>query len=211
MGGESACLRARSLIPAERCVKALQRGGVVSVPTDTYYGLLADPFSDVALEQLRALKRVTGPRPWPLLIPPSYSLEKAGCRWSEAGRKLAKRFWPGKVTLVVACEGPLAKQVGRASDGAVGFRVPGGPEELLQLLTRWNAPLTGTSANPSGAEPASTSDQVSRYFGQDVDVVVEGIALGEAPSTVVDAVSNRVTLERVGAVSESSIREALEA
>lgn len=194
---------------ADGCVRALRRGGVVAVPTDTLYGLLADPYSASAMATLRRLKQVTDPRPWPLLIPAGFDLSRLGCTLSESGRRLAARFWPGKITLIVACTGPLARAVGRSQDGAVGLRIPGGPPELAELLLLWDGPLTGTSANPHGSPPAGDSEGVHRYFPDTLEYVVPGRSGGGAPSTVVDTVAEDIHVERAGAVSEEMLREAL--
>jgi L-threonylcarbamoyladenylate synthase len=194
------------LSEAESCVRALRDGGVVAVPTDTYYGLLADPFSDAALATLCRLKRCTDRRPWPLLIPPGFDAGRIGCTLSETGRKLAARFWPGKVTLIVTCQGPLADRVGRSGDGAVGLRVPGGPVPLLRVLELWDGPLTGTSANPGGRPPAVAAAEVTAYFGADLGHVHSGSARGGAPSTVVDTVCDPICVVRAGDVSEARIQ-----
>jgi L-threonylcarbamoyladenylate synthase len=206
MGRENACIREGSLTDEDACVRALRRGGVVAFPTDTCYGLLADPFSEAAMARLVQLKQVSGPRPWPLLLPQHFDCSRLGCTLSDSGQRLAREFWPGQVTLVVACSGPLAKLVGRAGDGAVGLRVPGGPKQLLRLLETWDGPLVGTSANPSGLPPAAQSQQVEAYFPGELDLVVAGRSPGGPPSTVVDTV-NGVAVMRSGAVPDERIRE----
>lgn len=188
----------------EHCVRALRQGGVVAAPTDTYYGLLVDPHSDAALARLSQLKQSGTFRPWPLLLPQSFDLERMGCTLSVAGKQLARRFWPGKVTLIVSCRGELASKVGRATDGAVGLRVPGGPSLLWELLRLWDGPLTGTSANPQGGEPAVHDDQARNYF-PDLDGVLTGAAPGGLPSTVVDTVSEPVRVVRSGEISAEAI------
>ena len=194
---------------ADGCLRALRRGGVVAVPTDTLYGLLADPYSASAMATLRRLKQATDPRPWPLLIPAGFDLSRLGCTLSESGQRLAARFWPGKITLIVPCTGTLARLAGRLKDGAVGIRVPGGPQGLIELLGLWDGPLTGTSANPQGCSPAEDSEEVKRYFPDALEYVVPGQSGGGAPSTVVDTVTQEIRVERVGAVSEEMLREAL--
>jgi len=178
----------------------------VAFPTDTCYGLLADPFSKAAMAKLLHLKQVSGPRPWPLLLPMHFDLSRLGCALSDSGRRLAAEFWPGQVTLVVACSGPLAKLVGRIDDGAIGLRVPGGPKLLRRLLEVWDGPLVGTSANPSGLAAPDTSEQVEGYFPGELDLVVAGSSPGGPPSTVVDTVQG-VVVVRSGAVSDERILE----
>lgn len=191
-------------------MRALRRGDVVAAPTDTFFGLLADPFSDPALAALCRLKGASDARPWPLLLPRSFQLERIGCSLSRAGRALAARFWPGQVTLIVACEGALAERVGRATDGAVGLRIPAGPAVLVALLDSWDGPLTGTSANPSGQAPPQSAEEVERYFPGSLGAVLPGNSPGGAPSTVVDTVSDHVQIVRAGCISEEAIQRELQ-
>jgi L-threonylcarbamoyladenylate synthase len=198
------------LSEADACVRALRRGDVVAAPTDTYFGLLADPLSDRALAALGRLKKCDAARPWPLLIPAGFDVRRLGCELSPAARRLADRFWPGKLTLVVPCDGPLGSRVGRGVDGAVGLRVPGGPRALLELLRLWDGPLTGTSANPTAKTPALNAAQTILYFPEALGCVLSGSAPGGAPSTVVDTVCDPVRVVRAGDLSEAEIREALQ-
>lgn len=206
MGRTVACVSAGPLSEAEICVRALHSGGVVAVPTDTYFGLLADPYSARAMATLRRLKHVAHPRPWPLLLPIGYDHGRLDCVFSASGLRLASRFWPGKLTLIVSCNGPLGKLAGRSSDGALGLRVPSGPEALLRLLDLWGGPLTGTSANPAGLPPAENIEQVRAYYPDELEHTLEGTVPGGAPSTVVDTVG-LVTIVRSGAVPDQLIRE----
>lgn len=191
-------------------MRALRQGEVVAAPTDTFFGLLADPFSDGALSTLCRLKQAADARPWPLLLPRGFKLERIGCTLSRAGRSLAERFWPGKVTLIVSCDGVLSSRVGRASDGALGLRIPGGPELLVELLEAWDGPLTGTSANPSGGTPPVCADEVLAYFPGELGGVLPGTTPGGAPSTVVDTVSDPVRIVRAGDVSTEAIQRELQ-
>lgn len=192
-------------------MQALRQGEVVAAPTDTFFGLLADPFSDGALGTLCRLKHAPDARPWPLLVPSDFDIGRLGCTFSNAGRALALRFWPGKVTLIVSCEGALSSRVGRAQDGAVGLRVPGGPPELVELLRLWDGPLTGTSANPKGREPALSAQDVTAYFHAELGGVLQGTTPGGLPSTVVDTVCDPVYIVRPGEVSLEAIQKELRA
>lgn len=194
----------------EDCVRALRRGEVVAAPTDTFFGLLADPRSEAALAKLSRLKQSGDFRPWPLLLPESFDLQRIECTLSAAGLKLARRFWPGKVTLIVPCSGELAQKVGRASDGAVGLREPGGPPPLSELLHLWDGPLTGTSANPQGSRPAVRDQDVRNYFGSELGGIIPGETPGGMASTVVDTLTEPVSVIRKGEVSEAMILSELQ-
>lgn len=194
----------------DSCLAALKSPGVVAFPTDTFFALSCDPLQPDALAQLRTLKDLAPDRPLPLLIPQGFDVTTVGASMPAAGVQLADMFWPGKLTLIVPCGGPLSEAVGRGSDGAVGFRVPGG-QWLLQLLDRMQSPLVGTSANPTGQPPAQRASEVRAYFGEQVSWVGDEDAEGGAPSTVVDVTCVRPEIVRSGAIDTETILERLAA
>jgi L-threonylcarbamoyladenylate synthase len=177
----------------------------VAIPTDTFFALACDPFSDSAVAQVRKLKQRDPGRPLPLLIPLHLNWERIHCHQSPLARELARAFWPGKLTLVVPCRGELAGRVGRPGDGAVGLRAPGG-DALQALLAGWDGPLLGTSANISGRPPARTAAEIERYFPSGLSWVAPESAPGGRPSTVVDICSGRLMIEREGSVTLEQLR-----
>ena len=131
-----------------------------------------------------------------------------GAEASPAVRRLAARFWPGPLTLVLAARpglpGPLT-----AGTGTIGVRVPAHPAARA-LVTGLGAPVTAPSANPPGAEPPRTLAAARGYFGDAVAVYVDGgPLLGEA-STVVALDGDRVRVLRAGPVSADQLQAALE-
>lgn len=186
------------------CLTALRAGGLVAFPTDTFFALSCDALNPGAVRRLRELKALAPVRPLPVLIPAALDPVTLGCRLDERARSLIDRHWPGKLTLIVPCEGVLAENVGRAEDGAVGIRVPDG-EWLLDLLTRWNGPLVGTSANPTGRPPAVSPDDIRAYFGNQLAWVSPERAPGGNPSTVVDSTGTELRIEREGAIPAAEI------
>ena len=193
----------------QACLDALKAGRVVAFPTDTFFALSCDPFSDPALSLLRQEKEIGSLRPLPLLIPPDFDCARIGCVLSQKAQLLARRFWPGKLTLVVPCEGPLGARVGREPDFAVGLRVPEG-EWLTDLLRAFDGPLVGTSANRTGQPPAASLEEVRRYFALDKVVAFAGLAPGGAPSTVISVTGDEPTIEREGAIPVELLRHTWE-
>ncbi|MBA3654150.1 MAG: L-threonylcarbamoyladenylate synthase [Actinobacteria bacterium] len=160
-------------------VAALRRGEVVGIPTDTVYGIVTLPaFSD-------RLYEVKG-RPRSLELP-TLVADVAQARtlvaFTSATERLAERFWPGKLTIVV---------------GGVGLRVP--DHEVPRKLCRAVGPLASTSANPHGAPPCATADEVRALTG--VSVVVDGGPCDGAASTVVAVDPFRVIREGAIAAAE---------
>ena len=177
----------------------LERGGLVAFPTETFYALGADPYDEGALEALhRAKERPPGAPILLLLDDAARAAEVAGDLPPPFGR-LAEVFWPGPLTLVLCARRGLSERL-TAGTGTIGVRVPGSAlaRALAAALGR---PVTGTSANLSGAPPARTADEVRRSLEGRVDLLLDGgHTPGEAPSTLVDLSRGDPKLLREGAV-----------
>ncbi len=126
---------------------------------------------------------------------------------SAATRRLAERFWPGPLTLVLPARpglpGPLT-----AGTGTIGVRVPAHPAAHA-LVAGLGAPVTAPSANPPGAEPPRTIEAVRRYFGDAVAVYLDGGTLPGGASTVATVHGNTVRVLRAGPVGEEDLRATL--
>ena len=178
-------------------MKALRAGEIVAYPTDTLYGLAVDPRLEAAVERLcRAKDREVGDG-LPLIAGDLEQVESfVGCV-SDLGRRLAARFWPGPLTLLLTAQRALVPGVG-AGDGSLAIRVPASAvARRFALLAKH--PITATSANRRGMAPASTGREVVEAFGSDVALVIEHqTALVGAPSTMVDVRAARPRLMRDG-------------
>lgn len=193
-------------MPYAECIRALENGRVVAFATDTFYALACDPYNVQAVIQLRAIKKRADAKPLPLLIARDFDWHRLGCEHTDLTKTLARCFWPGKLTMIVPCQSELAAQVGQPGDGAVGLRVPGNTW-LLGLLSRWDGPVVGTSANLAGKPPARSVDEVRGYFGEDLFCVDGGRAPGGEPSTVVHMVEGGLKVDREGAVRLELLNE----
>lgn len=198
---------ARPLVPQlTAAVEAIRRGEIVAFPTDTLYGLAVDPRSDTALEALFALKGRSADR-IVALIGASLAQAAEVAEITGTARRLADRFWPGPLTLVVAARGPLAA-LARSADGLVGIRVPDHPVARA-LAEACGHALTATSANLSGAPATSSPDQIAHAL-PDVSVLVDaGPSPGGPPSTLITAATSEVRLLREGALPWSRVLEFL--
>jgi L-threonylcarbamoyladenylate synthase len=175
-------------------VEMIRAGGVVGIPTDTVYGIGADPLNDEAVSLLFELKGRPAAKPIGILVA---SLEQAVSFGliEGAALELARRHWPGALTLVVRPKVVLADWVGDKQTNTVGIRVPDHPV-ALELLEA-TGPLSVTSANLSGQPDASSDDDARRVFGDRVHYVI-GTSPGGEPSTVVDATGHRLVVLRQG-------------
>ncbi|MBO3802498.1 MAG: threonylcarbamoyl-AMP synthase [Candidatus Brockarchaeota archaeon] len=181
----------------------IKSGAVIIFPTDTVYGLGCDPFNENAIVRILEAKR-RGPAPMPLLSP---SLEAVGgaANLTAEAKKLADRFWPGALTMVLE---PKMRFNAHLSNrrGQVGFRVPGN-EFARKLASESGGILVGTSANVSGRPAATTLREALRQLGSKVDFAVNGGKLPGVPSTVVSFSRGRVKVLREGAIPAGSILE----
>ena len=187
-------------------VALLRQGGIVAFPTDTLYGLGADAFNESAVERVFEAKGRPHGMPLPLLLPDGDWLSVIASEVSPLAQILADRFWPGPLTLVLPA-GPRVPALVTARGWTVAARVPDHavPRELARRL---GSPIIGTSANRSGGPDPRSPEEVRRFLGDAVDLIIQG---GPAPtgqaSTVVDITSVVPRLLRAGALPISAIQE----
>ncbi len=170
---------------------------MVGLPTDTVYGIGADPLSEEAVAMLFDLKGRPELKPIGLLVASVEQAEVIG-EIEGAASELAAEHWPGALTLVVTPKVILADWVGDAQSQTVGLRVPDHPVtiELLEAV----GPLAVTSANLSGGAESLSDEEARVVFGDRVPVYVEGRAPGGQASTVVDVTGTEVVVLRQGPV-----------
>ena len=173
----------------------LRRGGVAAIPTETFYGLAADPMSEEGVRRIFAWKRREEKKPLLVLFGERGQLDALGVR---AGATVLDRFfalWPAALTVVLPIEAPIPASLGAAT---LGVRLPSHPK-LRDLLAR-TGPVTGTSLNRSGEPPCADPDAAEALAGDAIDVLVDGGATpGELASTLVDATVDPPRLLRAGA------------
>jgi L-threonylcarbamoyladenylate synthase len=187
--------------------RAISGGGIAAVPTETFYGLCSRYDSEAALERLYALKRRPKGRAVPLIIGGEEMLGLVAADIPQTAHRLAARFWPGPLTLLLDARNDLTELI-TAGTGKVAVRVPG-HSFALDLVRSLGFPLTATSANISGLPPAESAGDVVAYFGDALDVVVEGETPGGMPSTIVRIEEGGVKVTRAGKVPEEEIWAAL--
>jgi L-threonylcarbamoyladenylate synthase len=191
-----------------RAVEIIRGGGIVAIPTDTLYGLAVDPRDSCAIARLFELKGRAASLAIPLVAADLEQVRGKAGRLTALAERLAARFWPGPLALVIDADRQIAAGV-RAADGSVAVRVPA--HGVTRALTRaMDAPLTATSANLTGAAPASDARAVVQAFGDDLDAIVDaGRAPGGAPSTIVDVRDELPRLVREGAIAWAAVLESL--
>lgn len=184
----------------------IQEGGIVAVPTETFYGLGVNPFDAAALVRLTAVKGRPQGMPVLVLLASLCDVPLFAAHVPEAASMLMGAFWPGALTILVPAH-PSVPSTLRGESGRVGLRLSS-CQPLRELLDRVG-PLTGTSANRTGAVPALTAQEVQNTLGQDVDAILDaGPTPGGLPSTVVEA-DDGLHIIREGAIPRAAIEAAL--
>lgn len=188
----------------DEAVRAIRDARIVAIPTDTLYGLAVDPFQAAAVEKIFEVKGRPADRGLPLIAADVQQVRERLGRLTPLADRLAARFWPGPLTLLLAAPPALASRVSGGT-GKVGVRVPA--HETARLLCRTcEIPLTATSANVSGARPSADPDIIAGALGDRVDLLVDaGVTPGGLPSTIVDATGDEPALVRDGRIPWTEI------
>jgi L-threonylcarbamoyladenylate synthase len=186
----------------------LNSGGVIAFPTDTFYGLGADPFNPNALSKIFQVKQRPADKPLLVLIHSLDQLSDLAQEVTDNARKLMERFWPGPLTLIFKAAPGLPDAL-TAGTGTIGVRLPGHPF-TRRLLETLNRPLTAPSANISGTGELRTTQEVTSSLEDKLDLIVDGgPAPGGKSSTVLDTTTNPPTLIREGALTRGDLESVL--
>ncbi|HEX8227683.1 MAG TPA: L-threonylcarbamoyladenylate synthase [Chloroflexia bacterium] len=193
----------------EEARQVIRRGGLVAFPTDTVYGLGCDPYNVAAIEKLYAAKSRDQAKALPLLLSGAHRVGDVARLFPPTAEALAKQFWPGALTLVVAQQPTLPEALGGGDTIAV--RVPR-HEQLLAFLEACGGALAVSSANVSGQPEAHDAEEAAAYLEGSVDLIVDGgRSPGGVPSSIVDCTLPVPRLLREGAIAEEEIRAVLAA
>lgn len=179
-------------------VRALKRGEIVGVPTDTVYGIAVDPFDEAALERLYDIKGRDEGKPIAILVA---SLEQGLLlgAMSDRALELADKHWPGPVTLVVPRLDTAPPWLGDPVRRTIGLRCPNHPVALALLEAV--GPLAVTSANTTRNVPAQTDVEAREVFGDEILTYLPGDAGGGVPSTLLDLTQPAETVLRKGPIT----------
>ena len=186
--------------------RILRSGGVIAMPTDSFYALGACAFDEAAVRRVCAIKGGREQKPILVLIADRSQLDELVACVPPAAAVLMDRLWPGPLTLVLPASPRLPVAL-TAGTGTVGVRLPAA--SLLATLLHATGPLTGTSANRSGASPSRTALEVEQSLGGAVDLILDGgPASAILPSTVVET-TETVRVLREGPIGRSIIKTVL--
>jgi L-threonylcarbamoyladenylate synthase len=196
-------------------VKALKQGKVVAYPTDTCYGLAVDAENIKAIKKLYQVKGRDFKKPVHVVVP-SVAYGKKITRWNKTAEKLAKKFWPGALTLVLSVgEGfkpsPTLRRLS-ANTGTIGLRMPKN-KIALDLAKRLGRPITATSANLSGQADCYSATEIIVQFAKQKyrpDIIINAGKLKKRkPSTLARIFDDVVKVLRDGPVTQKQILSVL--
>ncbi len=195
----------------QQAAVAIRAGGVIAIPTDTLYGLAVNAFDATAVQRVFDVKGREERRALPLVAATVGQVERCLGPLPPLGQRLAARFWPGPLTLVVAAPDTLGPAV-TAGTGTIAVRVPA-HRIAQELCAASETLLTATSANLSGQPPSGDPDAVAAALSGRLDVLIDaGRTPGGLPSTIVDVTGSEVRIIRAGAIAwdaiERCVREA---
>ena len=183
----------------KKAVAVINDGGIVAYPTETFYGLGVKFDNEASLRKLYELKKRPEEKPMPLIIGGRASLSMIAASMNEIAESLMDKFWPGPLTLLLKAKNDLSSYL-TAGTGRVAVRIPG-ESFALHLAREAGFPITATSANPSGMPPAEDADTVIKYFGEGIDLVIDGgKTAGGLPSTIADVTEKKIKIVREGAI-----------
>ncbi|CAG0903509.1 unnamed protein product [Cyprideis torosa] len=181
----------------KKALDVLETGGVIAYPTETYYGLGADPFNETAVKRLYALKKREREKPILLLIPDLSALDELVRDIPFLYRPLMDTYWPGPLTLLFPASERLSPVL-TGNTGCIGIRLSSN-SFASHLLGQWGRALTATSANISGERPAASAKEARDIFGSSLGCILDGgPSPGRKCSTLLGIKEGRLHVVRQG-------------
>ena len=192
----------------DEIVSLLRAGGVIAFPTDTAYGLAADPFNESAVERIFKIKGRPETKPILLLVD-SVAMAESVIRTTDVFYRVVEAFWPGPLTIIMHSVASVPTMI-TAGTKTVGLRWPVAGFATA-LVSRFGGAVTATSANRSGMPSAVTAEEVVRQLGDSIDALVDGGMLpSSAGSTLLDLTADPPVLLREGPLSFEALAEFFE-
>jgi L-threonylcarbamoyladenylate synthase len=187
----------------------IRRGELVAIPTDTFYGIAADPFNLAAVDQIYRVKGRPETRALPILVNTTSQAIALSRDVPYTFHKLAAKFWPGPLTLLVEASSGVPLKV-TAHTGNVALRWPKSVivNALIDLI---KGPITGTSGNISGQPACASAIDLLEQMGDRLPLIIDaGVTPGNLASTIVRLDGDDWAVMRGGVITEQQIRDALE-
>ncbi|TFG24527.1 MAG: threonylcarbamoyl-AMP synthase [Promethearchaeota archaeon] len=198
----------------EEAADSIISGGLVGFPTNSVYGLGGDPLNLELIERLYNIKFRDRDKGFLLLVSDIEEAHKI-VEFNETAKKLAEKFWPGQLTLILNRKEPniIPLEVS-ANRNTIGLRVPEN-EILLKILQILKSKghfggIIGTSANYSGEPPSISGEEIAKKFLMSIDFIIDGgKSESKVPTTIVDCTTETLKFLRIGKLSEEEIKNKL--
>ena len=205
-------LRIDSDQPSEQTLRLvaseLSRGRLIAYPTDTLYGLAADPCNACAVDRIYRIKARSSLAPLPLIAANLEQVRVCVKSLSPLSYRLAERFWPGPLTLIYDAGETLAPAM-LAGGKTVAIRVPAHPV-AMGIARVFAHPITATSANLTGVEPVNEASAMAKELSDNLSLILDGgPTTGGLPSTIVDARGLQPVLIREGILPWKRVLQSL--
>ena len=192
----------------DEIVTLLRSGGVIAFPTDTAYGLGANPFADAAVDRIFEVKDRPENKPILLLVD-SVTMAESVAKPADDFYKLVQQFWPGPLTVILAAAKSVPTKL-TAGTRTVGVRWPMA-DFATSLVKRFGLPITATSANRAGLPAAVTAEEVLEQLDDRIDALVDGGRLpSRGGSTVIDLTADPSVLVREGPISFETLQRSFD-
>ncbi len=184
-------------------VKAIKKGAIGILPTDTVYGIVCGAFNEGAVERMYGICKRDAKKPFIVILANKEDLSRFGVSLDKKAEKTIERIWPGKVSIVMNCNCVRFDYL-HCGGNSIAFRVP--DSTTLRELLEKTGPLATTSANYQGKRTAQTIKEAKKYFGRSVDFYVDGGKREIVPSTMIRIENNDFKLIREGAVNINNLK-----
>ena len=196
----------------EKAVEIIINAGIIAFPTNSVYGLGCDPTNLNAIKKIYDIKFRDRSKGLLLLIS-DYEEATKIAEFNETARKLADKYWPGQLTLILNKKEPciIPPEVTAFQD-TIGLRVPEN-EIILNILKLLKSEgyyggIIGTSANYSGEPPSISGEEVKKKILSPIDLIIDsGKSKSKLPTTIVDCTSKKIKFLRIGEISNEEILE----
>ena len=185
----------------EKTNQIIKQGGIAVFPTDTVYGIGCDPYNEKSVEKIYEIKSRDITKPFPIL---THSIETASkiCHMDKFSKKIAQKFWPGQLTIILKVTDENLKKTLKLKD-KIAVRVPN-HKCTLKLLKKCNF-LVGTSANVSGHSPHTNPKDCFEKL-QEQDIFIDGgTIVSKTVSTIIEIVDEEIKIIREGSITKEEI------
>jgi len=179
----------------QRVIKLLKEKGIGVLPTDTIYGLVGSALLRKIVERIYRVRKRSPKKPMIVLISCLEDLSLFKVKLDQKTKKLLKKFWPGKVSIILPCSSKKFFYLHRGTK-KIAFRLP--KPKWLNGLLKETGPLVAPSANIESQPRAETIKEAKRYFGKNVDFYVSGGKLSGLASTLIEIRDKNIIIKRKG-------------